>query len=147
MEDKEKTKGQLLEEIGKLRTKIDYLKQSGNEQKLTDDLLTIGKDFSDTLLDNANTFIIILDTNADITLFNQFAEKLTGYKKDEVLGRNWFDLFIPKRNGFIIPNVFKDVLEEMQGVSSYENLVLCKNGSEKLINWKNTILKNALLNL
>ncbi len=94
------------------------------------------------LLKFANVIIITLDKDADIQVFNDFAEKITGYKKEEVIKKNWFDLFIPKRNGFVIPEVFQNVLKEMPEVSSYENPILCKDGSEKLINWKNTVLKD-----
>ena len=100
------------------------------------------KEFSENLLKTANAFILTIDINANITLFNKFAEKLTGYKKEEVLGKNWFELFIPKRNGSVILEVFSNVIKEMPEFSSYENLILCKNGSERLISWENTVLKN-----
>ena len=100
------------------------------------------KEFSENLLITANAFILTLDLNANITMFNKFAEKLTGYKKEEVLGKNWFNLFIPKQNRTIIPEVFANVLKEMPEVSSYENYILCRNGSERLIHWENTVLKN-----
>ena len=100
------------------------------------------KEFSENLLMTANAFILTLDTNANITLFNKFAEKLTGYTNDEVIGKNWFDLFIPKGKGFAILEVFANVLKEMPEFSSYENPVLCKTGTEKFISWENTIIKN-----
>ena len=100
------------------------------------------KEFSESLLETANAFILTLDLNANITLFNKFAENLTGYKKDEVLGKNWFELFIPKRKGSVILEVFSNTIKEMLEFSFYENLILCKNGSAKLISWSNTVLKN-----
>jgi len=139
---KHKTKDQLLKEIYRLNAKIAELEKSESERKLVDPILPIEKEFSESLLETANTIILTLDKNAGITLFNKFAEKLTGYKKDEVLGKNWFDLFIPKRNGLVIPDVFKDVLKEMPEVSSHENPLLCKNGSERMISWENTVLKD-----
>ncbi|MDP8201259.1 MAG: PAS domain-containing protein [Candidatus Tenebribacter burtonii] len=142
MKNSEKSKEQLMKEIDQLRAKIDDLKKSGSERKLDKDVQTTEKEFSKILLDNANAFILTLDVNANITLFNKFAEKLTGYKKDEVLGKNWFDLFISKRNGSVIPEVFQDVLKEMPDVSSYENPILCKDSSERITNWENTVLKN-----
>ena len=100
------------------------------------------KEFSENLLMTANAFILTLDTNANITLFNKFAEKLSGYTKDEVIGKNWFELFIPKDKDYAIPKVFSNVLNEMPDLSSYENTILCKTGTEKFISWENTIIKN-----
>ncbi|MCD6337293.1 MAG: PAS domain S-box protein, partial [Candidatus Marinimicrobia bacterium] len=117
--------------------------RAANQQLIASESgLKIEKEFSESLLETANAFILTLDKDANIILFNKFAEKLTGYKKKDVLGKNWFDLFIPKRNGNVIPEVFQDVLKEMPTVSSHENLILCKDGSEKLIDWKNTVLKD-----
>ena len=38
---------------------------------------------------------IILDTKGNITFCNDFLLNLTGWTRDEVLGRNWFDMFLP----------------------------------------------------
>ena len=86
-------------------------------------------EFSENLLETANSFIVVLDVNANIILFNKYAEKLTEYKKEEVLGKNWFNLFIPTKNGSVIPEVFSNVLKELPEFSSYENPILCKTGS------------------
>jgi PAS domain S-box-containing protein len=117
--------------------------RAANQQLIASEkTLKYEKEFSENLLETANTIILTLDKDANITLFNKFAEKLTGYKKKEVLGKNWFDLFIPKQIGSVIHEVFNDVLKELPEVSSYEYPILCNTGSEKLISWKNTIIKN-----
>ncbi|MCF6174377.1 MAG: PAS domain S-box protein [Victivallaceae bacterium] len=99
------------------------------------------KEFAETLLETANVIIVTLDTDANIILFNGFAEKFTGYQKQEVIGKNWFELFIPKDNSTVIPEIFQDVLKEMPEVSSYENHILCRDGSARLVSWANTVLK------
>jgi len=116
--------------------------QDITERKQVEENLREEKKFNENLLETANSFIIVLDKNASIILFNRYAEKLSGYKKEEVMGKNWFTTFIPKQNDSEIPEVFDDVLKEMPKVSSYENPILCKNGVEKLINWENSLLKN-----
>jgi len=98
------------------------------------------KIFSENLLETANIIVLVLNASAEITLFNKFAEVLTGYTKEEVMGKNWFDLFIPARNNFEIPEVFSNVLKETPKYSSYENAILCKDGSERVINWTNTVI-------
>jgi len=117
--------------------------RASNQQLIeSEQVLKKEKVFSENLLGTANVFILNLDVNANITLFNKFAEKLTGYKREEVLGKNWFDLFIPKRSSSIIPDIFSSVLKGMPEFSSHDNQILCKNGSERLISWKNTVLQN-----
>ena len=128
------TNQQLSASDQQLRATIQQL--TANEKDLKKE-----KEFSENLLITANVFILTLDLDANITLFNKFAEKLTGYKKEEVLGKNWFNLFIPEQNGTILSEVFANVLKGMPEVSSYENHILCRNGSERLIHWENTVLK------
>jgi len=149
MKDNDKTKEQmrainqqLLASEQQLRAANQQLEANNQQLIASEQEIKKEKEFSENLLITANVFILTLDINANITLFNRFAEKLTGYKKEEVLGRNWFDLFIPKRNGSVIPDVFSKVLKKMPEFSSYENPVLCKDGTERLISWKNTVLKN-----
>ncbi|MBC8400255.1 MAG: PAS domain S-box protein [Candidatus Marinimicrobia bacterium] len=112
------------------------------KQKQAEANLQIAKEFSEQLIDTASTIILTLDDKANITLFNKFAGELTGYKREEVLGKNWFGTFIPDRDRVVIPQVFKDVLEEMPSSSYHENPIMCKDGSERLIAWNNTVLKD-----
>lgn len=110
--------------------------------KDTEQALKHAKKFAENLLETANTLIIGLDTNANIRTFNRFAEELTGYKKAEVMGKNWFDIFIQSDQKDRIPKVFTNVLREMPAVSQYENEIITKNGNIQLINWNNSVIKN-----
>ena len=47
----------------------------------------IEKGLFEKLIDNVNDGIYFLDAQRQITLWNQGAENITGYKKEEVLGR------------------------------------------------------------
>ncbi len=98
--------------------------------------------FSENLLDTANVIILNLDKDGNVTLFNKYAEKISGYKRIDVIGKNFFDFFIPESESSTIPKVFSNVLNEMPEFYSHENFILCKDGSEKLISWENTLLKN-----
>ena len=109
--------------------------------------LIVEKSFSENLVKTANSFIILLDENANIVLFNDYAERLTGYKRHEVIDKNWFDLFIPKNGENNIPEVFTSVIKEMPRFSSYENEILLKNGSKRLIAWSNSVIKSIQRNI
>lgn len=54
------------------------------------------RDFSKRLIENANAMIIAVDFNGNALLFNRKIEKCTGYSRDEILGRNLFEILIPK---------------------------------------------------
>ncbi len=113
------------------------------ERKRTEEVLKAAKDFSENLIETANVIVLTLDINANISTFNKHAEELTGYKKKEVLGKNWFNIFIPERDKKIIPGVFRDALGQMPDVSTYENPIVIKKGEERLIRWSNNVIKDS----
>ena len=108
----------------------------------TQDELRESRDFSENLIETANVMIISLDKHGKIMRFNNFSEKLTGYTKEEVIGKSWFKLFIPKKDRKDIPRIFRSVLNQMIDHSTHENPIITKNNDERLISWNNTVLKN-----
>ena len=116
-------------------------------RKTAEDALKTAKEFAENLVETANTLVITLNSEACITTFNRCAEELTGYKKAEVIGQNWFDIFIPQRDKQTIPRVFEEVLREMADASQHENPIVTKNGKERLISWSNNILRDSSGNI
>jgi PAS domain S-box-containing protein len=115
-------------------TDISPLKQAKEELKQE-------KDFTENLLETANSLVVTLDKDANIMIFNKCAERLTGYSKREVLGKNWFDIFIPEYDKQNIPTVFMETLKQRPEVSIFENPIVTKDGTERLIGWSNSTLK------
>ncbi|MEA3450415.1 MAG: PAS domain S-box protein [Bacteroidota bacterium] len=101
------------------------------------------KEFAENLLETANTFIIGLNKNAEITIFNEYAENITGYSKEEVIGKNWFKIFIPDNEKNNIQMVFSDVLKKMPKASINENVIITKQKKELNISWSNNVLKDS----
>ena len=97
--------------------------------------------FNDNLIETANVIIIGLNNDGTINLINPFAEKLTGYKKGEVLGKNWFDLFIPKGKYDEVLNEFNLLLKKGRP-GRFENPIVTKNGEERIISWSNNEIYN-----
>jgi PAS domain S-box-containing protein len=113
-----------------------------SDRKEAEKELKISKEFAENILETANTLVVTLNPNACITTFNRYAEELTGYKKSEVLNKNWFDLFIPARDKKTMPKVFEKILSEMLETSQHENHIVIKNGKERLISWNNSVLRD-----
>lgn len=97
--------------------------------------------YIEKIINSANAMIVGLDLGGKVTLFNEAAEKISGYRKDEVMGHNWFELIVPQNR---FPKVWK-VFEEFrkQGksiVGDFENPILTKSGEERIIEWRNSDL-------
>ena len=113
------------------------------QQKKLEAELVSALDFAENLLETANVIVVTLDRHARVTKFNRFAENLTGHRKEDVLGKSWFEMFIPAQDQNAIPEVFEKVLENMPEASSNENSILTKDGVSKMISWNNTLLRDG----
>ncbi len=99
---------------------------------------------SSIVADNLSHDIVIsLDKNGYIKEFNEEASFLTGYKKDEVLDRNFVELFIPKSYQekilFQIQSTFKK--KEIHIRDNYP--IVCKDGSKKIVYWNYKLVNHS----
>jgi len=94
-------------------------------------------------MDDENTFYVVLDTHANIIAFEGLASSISGYTASEVIGRNWFELFIPESNLEEMLNVFNGFLDGDLSFWEYENEITCKDGTHQLIRWKNALRRSA----
>ncbi|MBT8339714.1 MAG: response regulator [Desulfatitalea sp.] len=99
--------------------------------------------FAENLLKTANSMIISLDNQGCIRLVNPTVEALTGYTKEELIGRNWFELVVPLET---YPEVWAEFDRLIKGglPHVFENPIKIKDGSERIISWSNSeLVKNG----
>jgi len=94
-------------------------------------------------LDIAGVIIVVLDAEGNITLINKKGEEVLGYKKRELLGKNWFDTCLPERMLKDVKAVFKQIIAgKIKPVEFYENPIVNKKGEERIIAWHNSVIYN-----
>jgi PAS domain S-box-containing protein len=99
-----------------------------------------------SLLDNVHLIVVGLDRSGNVNYVNPFFLKLTGYTNSEVLGKDWFENFLPPASQSLIPTVFSEVsLENTHPY--YRNSILTKSGEERFIAWNNTPLQDSQENI
>lgn len=94
------------------------------------------------VMQSVNLVSIILEPDATLSFCNNYFLKISGYKKEEIIGKNWFEIFIPAEIANKIKKVFLDAVSNRNLVSFMENEIKAKNGELKTIAWNNTLLKN-----
>jgi len=95
--------------------------------------------FVRSLLDTANSLIVCLDTEARITVFNKECEQVTGFTRDEVMGRSWPDLFLPAEAQHEGLRNFTEWVR-MHPRDTYEGPLRTKPGEIRTILWSNSTL-------
>ena len=91
----------------------------------------------------AGTMIIVFDKNQLVTLANPKTCEILGYSEHEIVGKNWFDHFLPKENKDAVKKVYDKIIAgRLSPVEFHENPVVNSSGEERLIAWHNSILKD-----
>lgn len=101
------------------------------------------ENYLSSVLSNMQFAGVMLDRNANIIFCNDYLLDLTGWKREEVLEKNWFDLFLPPEIVPEIQSVFFRTVENADFPSNHENEIFTKDGNKRVIAWNNTILKDS----
>jgi len=114
------------------------------ERKLVaDELRESDRRFSD-MLGNVELMSIMLDRGARVTYCNDYFLRLTGWQREQVLGQNFIELFIP-------PDLVGELWEVKLALHAnlptawhHENEILTRAGERRLIRWNNSVLRSGI---
>ena len=94
VKDTNKTKGQLVSELTELHRQFSKSEEAKTGHKQVEDKLKLSAEQFQTLMETAPAIICRSDLRAKILYVNKKFEEVTGYSREEVLGRLWFALGI-----------------------------------------------------
>lgn len=92
-------------------------------------------------LDTAQVILLQLDLHGKITMVNRYACEFLGWTADELVGRDWIGMCLPPRIAAELRNKFHNLIAG--DLSVVENPVLTRSGEERLIEWRNSVLRDA----
>jgi PAS domain S-box-containing protein len=99
-------------------------------------------------LNVAAVIIAAINDQGIVTLINKKGCDVLGYKEEEIVGQNWFDLCLPERIKKEVKGIFEKLMAGKNGlVEYYENPILTKSGEERIVAWHNNILKDEKENI
>jgi diguanylate cyclase (GGDEF)-like protein/PAS domain S-box-containing protein len=98
--------------------------------------------FTDFLA-NVRLLSMMLDTEGRITYCNECLLRLTGWKREEVIGRNWSDLFVPPELTEVSGPLFASLLADLPESWHHENEILTRSGERRLIRFSNSVLRSG----
>jgi len=92
-----------------------------------------------SIIDRAEVILVLLDRNKIIHFINKKACDVLGYKREDILYKNWEELLTPESLKTEVNNHFEEVFNTQGRIQEYfENPVITKKGEEKLIGWFNS---------
>ena len=98
------------------------------------------RDRAQRYLDTGEVILLALDMNGRITLANRYACSILGWPAEELLGRDWIGTCHPVRLRHELRRKFQEVLAG--DLAIVEHPILTRSGAERLIEWRNTVLRD-----
>jgi len=95
-----------------------------------------------TYLDVAPALVIALDLNGTLTMINKYGLDILECGP-EVIGVNWFDVFISEIDRPDIKKVFADLTSGRRLFSFCENEIFTLKGNKRVLAWRNAVLKDT----
>jgi PAS domain S-box-containing protein len=105
--------------------------------------LQIEKDRIQQYLDNAGVIFVILNTDGTTEFINKKLTEILGYKEEDLIGKNWFDIIYPKNIVDEIKFTFQQVVAGITEPAEYlEIVVKTKKGREKTLAFRGITIKD-----
>lgn len=114
------------------------------EQTRAEQALRKERDRAQRYLDTVQVMLVGLDAQGCVSMINRKGCELLGYHESEIVGRNWFESFLPGPEGMedVWP-VFQNIMAgKLEGQTHYKNEIRTAQGRRRLIAWRNNYLKD-----
>src|SRR5207244_786384 len=99
------------------------------------------RDRTQRYLDTAEVMLLALDLEGRITQVNRYACALLGWTAAELVGRDWIDACVPAARRESLRTSFLALVGG--NLAIVESPVLTRSGEERLIEWRNTLMRDA----
>ncbi|HUJ12833.1 MAG TPA: diguanylate cyclase, partial [Thermoanaerobaculia bacterium] len=113
-----------------------------NAARRTEDALRESERRFREMLDTIELFAVLLDVVGTVTYCNPYLLRITGYAKQEVVGKNFFELFVPAERR---DQVAREFLEDLgRGIigAHIEMEIGTRSGERRVVLWNNTVLRS-----
>jgi PAS domain S-box-containing protein len=94
------------------------------------------------LVENANSIILKMDSQGNITLINEFAQRFFGYSFDEILGKNAVGTIVPEMesSGRNLREIILEICAHPERYRIHENENITRDGRRVWIHWTNRVI-------
>ena len=107
----------------------------------TEQALKLERNRVQRYLDVAGVILLVIGADQRISLINRKGCELFGGDEADIVGKNWFDNFIPPDAREEVRGLFIRLMSQEEKLPEYyRNSIVTLNGEQRLIAWHNTLL-------
>jgi PAS domain S-box-containing protein len=131
----------MVDDLKTVTVSRDAFAQEVVERKKAEQALLKERDNAQKYLDVAGVMMLVIDADERVKLINKKGCEILEYDENEIIGKNWFENFLPHEIKNEVSRIFRQILDgKSELFEYYENPVVTKNGKERIIAWHNTLL-------
>jgi PAS domain S-box-containing protein len=104
------------------------------------DELEAERSYSNNIIQSTSALIVGINTSGLCTFINPSAESITGYSKEEIIGKSWWSLLYP--GGDYQQVVILKQRTQQGEVRNHEMTLTTKQGEKRLISWNSIRLQD-----
>ena len=94
-------------------------------------------------LNVVGVMLVALDAEGRVQLVNRKGCEMLGAPEAEILGKDWFEHFLPERMRQSVREVFAQLMKGNIALVEYmENPILTRSGEERAVAWHNAVLRD-----
>ncbi len=114
-----------------------------HDRKIADDALIEAESKFRRAMESMPLIGVSVDAQGGIVFANDHFLGLTGWTADEIIGRNWFELFLPADQSEEVANLVRDAVArgDLGNGTHHENEIVTKAGDRLLVSWFNVLTK------
>ncbi len=128
-------------EAGKV-VRIAGVAEDITERKRVEDQLHESERRFRSMLQNVDLVSLMLDREARVTYCNDYLLRLTGWTREEAIGVNWIENFLPMETHEGLERIHAALLADLPTAWHYENEIVTRSGERRLVRWNNTVLRS-----
>jgi len=126
--------GKALKNDGTIKSIIGTLQDQTDRKKIEFDFERAENKYKN-VLETINLAAVTLNKNGEVVFSNKHLADILGYDKSDLYGMNWIDNFVPDNQ----KEQFRAWLESNSFYAQHTSPIICKNGKQRVISWKNTV--------
>ena len=106
------------------------------------------RDRAQTYFDIASIIFVVFNNDSRVMMINQAGCEKLGLGKHEIVGRLWIDNFVPERYKEGVRDIIRRIYDgSINNTEIHENEIIAHNGEVRMIEWRNTVLRDAKGNI
>jgi PAS domain S-box-containing protein len=114
------------------------------KRKAAEEVVKKERDKAQKYLDVSAVIMLVIERDETISLMNRTGCAILGFAEAEIVGKNWFDTFLPEKEREPFKRHFEGCMRQPELLLEYsEGRVVTQMRGERIIAWHNSLLAGA----